>query len=202
MTDVLLSGVADTPERRTRALTSIRDSAERMERLVTDLLEIARLDLHELPMVCSPVDLREVADDAVASHRHAAQAAGLRLIPMEDGAPVPIEADRLRLSQVLDNLVENAISYAGSGAEVYVRVTQEPPGFVVEDTGAGIAAEHLPFVFDPFYRADPARSPGGSHSGLGLRIARGLVEAQGGTLTLESEEGHGTRAVVTLPKSE
>lgn len=202
MTDVLLSGVADSPERQRKALASIRDSTERMERLVTDLLEIARLDLHELPLVCAPVDLREVADDAVTSHRHAAQAAGQRMLPVEDGPPVAIEADRLRLSQVLDNLMENAIAYAGAGAEVGVHVTQEPPGFVVEDTGAGIARDHLPFVFDPFYRADQARTPGESHSGLGLRIARGIVEAHGGTLSLESEEGRGTRAVVTLRKSE
>jgi two-component system sensor histidine kinase BaeS len=69
----------------------------------------------------------------------------------------------------------------------------------VKDTGAGIAAEHLPFIFDPFYRADRARTPGANHSGLGLRIARGLVEAHGGTLTVESEVGRGTRAAFTLP---
>ena len=71
----------------------------------------------------------------------------------------------------------------------------------VADTGRGIPSEHLPYLFDAFYRADPARTPGDQHSGLGLRIARGLAQAHGGELSIESEEGKGTRAVLTLPPS-
>ncbi|HEY3414388.1 MAG TPA: HAMP domain-containing sensor histidine kinase [Armatimonadota bacterium] len=201
MTSALQDGLADQPDRRAEALSFMRGSTERMRRLVNDLLEVARLDLNEVPLVRSTVDLRELADDAVSTHMQAAEAAGIRLEPVADGEPVMVELDRLRLSQVLDNLLENAISYSGRGAEARVIVTAQPPGFVVEDTGAGIAARHLPFVFDPFYRADVARTPGDNHSGLGLRIARGLMEAHGGTLTLESVEGHGTRATLTFPIS-
>jgi signal transduction histidine kinase len=200
MTAALRDGVAVEPGRRAEALTRMDDAATRMERLVSDLLEVSRLDLHEVPLLCAPVDLREIAEDAVYTHERPARAAGIRLLPVEEGGPVEVEADRLRLSQAVDNLVENAIAYAGEGAEVRVRVRDNPPGLVVEDTGAGIAARHLPFLFDAFYRADAARTPGGTHSGLGLRIARGLVEAHGGTLTIESEEGHGVRAVITLPE--
>jgi signal transduction histidine kinase len=199
MTAALRDGVANEPERRVEALTRMHDSAGRMERLVSDLLEVSRLDLHEVPLVRAPVDLRELAEDAVYTHARAAEQAGVVLEPAEEGEPVMVEADRLRLSQALDNLVENAVAYAGSGAAVRVRVQSGPPRLTVEDTGVGIASKHLPFLFDAFYRADAARTPGGTHSGLGLRIARGLVEAHGGTLTLESEEGHGTRARITLP---
>jgi signal transduction histidine kinase len=111
-----------------------------------------------------------------------------------------VSADPHRLAQILDNLVDNAISHAGPGAQV--RVTVEPGDMVkvnVSDTGRGIPAEHLPYLFDPFYRGDAARTPGGRHSGLGLRIARGLAHAHGGDLRIESEEGRGTRATLLLP---
>lgn len=113
-----------------------------------------------------------------------------------------VSGDPHRLNQVLDNLMDNAISHAGTGAEV--RVTIEPGDPVVisvADTGRGIAAEHLLYLFDPFYRVDSVRTPGDRHSGLGLRIARGLAQAHGGDLRIESEEGKGTRAVLTLPRS-
>ncbi len=200
MTAALQDGLAEQPERRAEALAYMRDSTGRMKRLVNDLLEVARLDLHEIPLSRSPVDLRDIVEDAVNSHRAAAEQAGLRFAPFADDEAVMVEADALRLSQVVDNLVENAISYAGSGTEIRVSVTREPPGIVVEDNGVGIPAQHLPFVFDPFYRADQARTPGENHSGLGLRIARGLMDAHGGTLELESAEGKGTRAVLTLPR--
>jgi two-component system sensor histidine kinase VicK len=200
MTAALIDGVASDPERRAEALERMYDSAGRMERLVSDLLEVSRLDLHEVPLVRAPVDLREVAEDAVYTHAREAEARGMRLAPARAGDAVVVDADRLRLSQAVDNLVENAIAYAGEGAEIRVLVESDPPRLIVEDTGAGIAARHMPFLFDAFYRADAARTPGGTHSGLGLRIARGLVEAHGGTLTVESEEGKGTRALITLPE--
>lgn len=194
MTAALQDGVAEQPERRTEALSYMRDSAGRMKRLVNDLLEVARLDLREVPLVCGPVNLCDLAEEVVETHRAAAEKAGIALVAAQPCDPVEVEADALRVSQVLANLVENAITYAGRHAHVTVSVTAEPPGIVVADTGAGIAAKHMPFIFDPFYRADVARTPGDNHSGLGLRIARGLMEAHGGTLKLESEEGHGTTA--------
>lgn len=202
MAAAMRDGLADEPGRRREALAFMIDAAGRMRRLVDDLLEVARLDLREVPLAPLPVDLRSLADDAVHVHEPGAEEAGIRLLPVADGPPVVVEVDPARISQVLDNLLDNAIAYAGRGAEVGVTVTASPPGFIVRDTGAGIAAQHLPFLFDPFYRADAARTPGSNHSGLGLRIARGLIEAHGGTLTLESVEGQGTTVTVTLPAAE
>ncbi len=202
MAEALRDGVASGPERSDRAAAAVAESAERLDRLVSDLLELARLDLQELPLHPQPVDLRAAVADCLRRHKDAADRAGIRIQPVEEGQPVIVPGDPHRLNQVLDNLMDNAISYAGAGAEV--RATIEPGDAVVvtvADSGRGIAAEHLPYIFDPFYRVDRARTPGDSHSGLGLRIARGLAQAHGGDLRVESEEGKGTRAVLTLPPS-
>jgi len=202
MTAALQDGLADQPDRRTEALSYMRDSASRMRRLVNDLLEVARLDLKEVPLVCGPLNLCDMVEEVVETHIGPAGEAGIKLAAGETREPVVVQADALRVSQVLSNLVENAISYAGSGAGITVEVIADPPGIAVTDTGAGIAPQHMPFIFDPFYRADVARTPGDNHSGLGLRIARGLMEAHGGTLTLESKEGSGTKATLTFPRNQ
>jgi len=199
MAGALESGLADDRERRDRAVQSLVRTSDRLLHLVTDLLELARLDLHELPLHCQPVDLRELAGACLETHADAAAAAQITLEPMAPGEPVMIDADPDRLAQVLDNLLENAIHYAGTGAHVRITLTPGTPlRLTVADTGRGIPAHHLPYLFDPFYRADAARTPGTTHSGLGLRIARGLIEAHGGTLELASEEGRGTQVVITL----
>jgi signal transduction histidine kinase len=200
MAEALRDGVASGAERSEHAAGAVAESAERLDRLVSDLLELARLDLQELPLHPQPVDLRAAVADCLRRHRDAADSAGIRIRPSDDGQPVSVSGDPHRLTQILDNLMDNAISYAGRGAEVRVTVEPGDPVVVtVADTGRGIPAEHLPFLFDPFYRVDAARTPGDTHSGLGLRIARGLAEAHGGTLRVESAEGRGTRAILTLP---
>jgi signal transduction histidine kinase len=201
MAEAVRDGLATQPERGQRASQAMVDSADRMERLVNDLVELARLDLHELPLECRPVDLRALAADRLRAHGEAAAQAGMTIHPVEEGAPVAVEGDRYRLEQVLDNLVDNAISHAGPGAEVRVTVMPgDPVTVTVADTGRGISAAHLPYVFDPFYRVDSARTPGDHHIGLGLRIARGLAEAHGGALRVDSAEAQGTRAILTLPR--
>jgi len=173
-----------------------------MLHLVTDLLELAKLDLRELPLHPCMVDMRELAQASVQTHQAHAERAGITLHTVPAGDPVPARVDPDRLTQVLDNLLDNAISYAGAGAAIHVLVQDgDPVRLAVADTGQGIPTKHLPYLFDAFYRADTARTPSDSHSGLGLRIARGLVEAHGGTLTLNSQEGKGTQAVITLPKT-
>ena len=200
MTEALRDGVAEDPARRAQALGAVLTAADRLEGLVADLLEVARLDLHELPLNRERVDLRALAREAGARHAQAAAEGGLTLLPVQEGEPLPVEADPARIAQILDNLLDNAVAYAGAGATVTVSVFPgDPAQVVVADTGRGLAPEHLPFVFDPFYRADSARTPGVPHSGLGLRIARGLAEAHGGGLSLDSEVGHGTKVTLALP---
>ncbi|HEY3265759.1 MAG TPA: HAMP domain-containing sensor histidine kinase [Armatimonadota bacterium] len=201
MAEALRDGVANQPDRRDRALQSMVAMADRMQRLVTDLLELARLDLRELPLHRTSVTLRHVAEESLAVHADDAVRAGVTLCPLQVDNDAAVNGDALRLAQILDNLVNNAIAHAGAGAEVCVRIGAAGGKAVltVSDTGRGIPGEHLPFVFDPFYRLDSARNPNERHSGLGLRIARGLAEAHDGTLTLDSEEGKGTIATLTLP---
>ena len=111
------------------------------------------------------------------------------------------DVDADRIAQVLDNLLDNALSYAGTGANIEIQLTISDQSLLLQvmDTGRGIPASLLPFIFEPFFRADVARSPRDNHSGLGLRIARGLIEAHGGTLQLSSIEEQGTIILITLP---
>lgn len=203
MAGALDEGLADDPARRRKAARSITRTSDRLLRLVTDIQDLAKLDLNELPLHLQPVDMHELAASCVQAHVDNAHAAGIVLHPVASGPPVMIEADPDRLAQVLDNLLNNAVSYAGAGAEVRVTLDSvSPHRLVVSDTGRGVPAEHLPYLFEPFYRVDAARSPRGEHSGLGLRIASALVVAHGGTLELDSTEGQGTTVTITLSDGE
>lgn len=202
MAGALDEGLAENPERRKRATGALVRTSERMLRLVTELLELARLDLKALPLSISEVDLREVIRTCVLSHEPQVAEAGMTIgVSLPEG-PIKAVVDSDRLLQVLDNLVENAISYAGRGAELRISLGPgDPAKVVIADTGRGIPSKDLPLIFDPFYRIDPARTPGGSHSGLGLSIARGLIQAHGGTLDVTSAEGLGTAFTISIPKT-
>jgi signal transduction histidine kinase len=200
MAGAMDEGLADDPERRARAVSLMLTTSDRMLHLVTDLLELAKLDLHELPLHPQAVDVAALLTVVVQAHQEAAAAHAVTLLDVPAGPPVTLTVDPNRFAQVMDNLLDNAISHAGAEAKVTVTVSQDiATRIVVADTGKGIPAEHLPFIFDPFYRVDHARSPKDNHSGLGLRIARALIEAQGGTLTLQSVEGQGTQAIIEFP---
>lgn len=200
MAGALQDGVAEEPERRERAISSLARTSERLQRLIEDLMELAKLDLNELPLNKRDVDLRELVESALHSHEAEAAAADVVLLPLAPGAPVRLTIDPDRMTQVLDNLIGNAVSYAGRGAEVRVTIDGgDPVSVTVRDTGSGIWPDELPYIFDPFYRSDRARNPGDPHSGLGLSIARKLVEAYGGEMRLSSEEGKGTTVTVLLP---
>jgi len=201
MAGALQDGVANDSERRERAIDSLVRTSDRLLRLVTDLLELARLDLHELPIHPRLTDLRELAATSIELHSASAAQAGITLRPIDEGEPVMAYADPSRVSQALDNLLDNSISYAGAGSEVSIMLEDSiNPRIIVSDNGRGIAAAHLPYIFDSFYRTDKARTLEKGHSGLGLRISRALIEAQDGTLIITSGEGAGTVAVITLPR--
>jgi signal transduction histidine kinase len=200
MAGAMEDGLAEDPERRNRAVGSMVRASDRLLGLVNDLLQLAKLDLKELPIQPRNIDLWELVSAAVESHSASAGRAGIALDPIEPGPKVNAFADPDRLTQVLDNLLDNALDHAGEGSRVTVSVEGgEVAKIVVADNGRGIPAKDLPYVFEPFYRVDPVRSPEEGHSGLGLRISRGLVEAQGGELTLTSREGAGTTVTITLP---
>jgi two-component system, OmpR family, sensor histidine kinase BaeS len=201
MAGALRDGLAEEPARRDFAVSALVSTSQRLGRLVQDLMELAKVQLTELPLNLARVNVQELVASAIGSHEAAASAAGIVIHPLASTTPVIAMADRDRIAQVLDNVIGNAISYAGKGIEIRVLLEDgDPIRITISDTGKGISATDLPYVLDPFYRADSARTPDDCHSSLGLSIASRLIDAHGGKLTIVSEEGRGAAVTVELPK--
>ncbi|HEU5423881.1 MAG TPA: ATP-binding protein, partial [Nitrolancea sp.] len=184
-----------TPE-----LTSILAEVDRTDRLVDDLLTLARADSGRLPLQREPHDLRALAATAAASMSALASARGLSV----DLAASPnclVWVDGERLLQVIRILLDNAIKHTAPGGTIRLAVacSGKEASLRVEDSGEGIPPGELERVFDRFYRIDKARSRAAGGTGLGLAIAKALVEAHGGRITLSSRLGVGTVVEVTLP---
>jgi two-component system sensor histidine kinase BaeS len=148
----------------------------------------------------APRDLSELAEQVVAAHRPAAETAGISLRAEVVGV-APAMVDGARIRQALGNLVSNAIRFTDSGGEVLVGVRRDGDSYnlTVTDNGSGIAAEHLPHLFDRFYRVEHSRSRTTGGSGLGLAITKHLVEAHRGTITATSTPGQGSTFTIHLP---
>ncbi len=181
-----------------RLVTIIEEGAERLLRLVNQLLDLSRLRAGMLPIERMPIVLDHLVQRAVEELRPQAEEAGLALELERRGERFQFLGDADRLVQVVVNLVANAVRFTPRGGRVAVRVADAGPELIVEveDTGVGIPAAMLPHIFGWYEQAHRRR--GGT--GLGLPIARGLVEAHGGRLTVESHEGKGSRFTVLLPR--
>jgi signal transduction histidine kinase len=189
------------PDAATQA--SLREEAELLERLVDDLQELALAEAGQLKLELAAVSVDEAARVSIAALKSTSDSAGVRLeseVPMD--LP-PALADWKRVGQILRNLLSNAITHSPRGGTV--RVGAEENGSVIQvsvrDQGPGIAPEHLPRIFDRFYRADASRSRTTGGAGLGLAIVRQLARAQGGDARVESEPGKGASFFFTLPKA-
>lgn len=182
---------------REEALAEVTREANRLSRLVADLLALARADAG-VPLSHRLLDLDEVVLDAYREARQLSQGQTLTLDPFET---IQVNGDEDRLKQLLLILLDNALKYTPTNGSITLGLQREASGskITVRDTGVGISPEDLPHVFERFYRADPARGrdPGGT--GLGLPIARWIVEQHGGKITLGSQPGQGTIATVYLP---
>ena len=178
------------------AMRRTEQEASRMGRLVDDLLLLARLDQRR-PLDRVPVRLDQLAADAVNDARAVEPGRPLNLV----AEAVIVQGDETRLREVVANLVSNARVHTPATAPVLVEVTAVDrwARLVVADEGPGMAPDVAAKVFERFYRADPARARAGDGAGLGLSIVAAVVEAHGGTVTLTSEAGHGSRFVVDLP---
>ena len=186
-----------TEAERQSYLATILRNTQSLKRLVSELFELSKLETHQTMLRPEPFALPELVQDVLLSLQPAAQARGLALTTDPAGAMPLVCADVGLLERVLQNLLDNALRYTPPGGHVTVRV--RPPGpaqprvrVEVQDTGRGIAATDLPFVFDRFYRSGPTRAASESGIGLGLAIARRIVELHGGPLTVSSTEGVGT----------
>jgi signal transduction histidine kinase len=192
----------DPPDPHTAAqfLEVIRTNASRMQRLVDDLLDLARLESGTWQPELQYVDAAEVVRSAWAPYTERAQAEGVAFtLSVADDARLYADTDALR--QILTNLFDNALRHTPAGGRIQVEMMAADDGTVVSvsDTGSGIAAEHLPRVFERFYRADPARSRSQGGTGLGLSIVKHLVESHGARIDLTSALGRGTTIRMLFP---
>jgi signal transduction histidine kinase len=188
-----------------RYLDVIRRSTNRLHALVEDLLMIAQIEAKRVELQLGPVDVAELTARAVEAVRPTADDKGVTLEVFSDHPP-KVRGDQIRLTQVLDNLVSNAVKFTNDGGTVTVSISADGADgddvrLVVADTGIGVPVDEQGQVFSRFFRASTATRLAIPGTGLGLSISRALVEQHGGTITFESQEGEGTQVVVTLPSA-
>jgi len=181
---------------------SIYEEVLLLARLVEDLQELTLAEAGQLTLVRQSADVTEIVRRAVAAAQPPAEAKGLTLEAKLPEGQAMAEVAPERVGQVLRNLLSNAITHTSEGGRITVDLVDDGDELHigVADTGDGIPPEDLPYVFERFYRADPSRVRATGGAGLGLTIARRLVEAHGGTIGVESEVGKGSRFTFTLPK--
>jgi two-component system phosphate regulon sensor histidine kinase PhoR len=199
--ETVRGAAARDPEATAHFLDMIDRNAERLQRLVEDLLDLSRIESREFKVTLEPVPLAATAERALQPFRGRAVDRWVRLVTDLPADLPPVRADRRALEQVLSNLVDNATKYCSEGATVTLRAARDGGllRIAVADTGPGIEERHLPRLFERFYRVDAGRSRELGGTGLGLSIVKHLVDAMGGTVGVESEVGVGSTFTVSLP---
>jgi signal transduction histidine kinase len=197
MVEAIDESVVDDPESMRRYAKEMRRSVRQLGAMVDDLFELAQLDAGAIELETRRARLGEVVSSAVATVELQAEEKGLSLVAELNGADdAPCSP---RLARVIQNLLVNAVRHTPADGSVRIEARHSANALevAVADTGEGIAPQDLARVFDPFFRADPARQ--GAGAGLGLALAKRIVEALGGEISAESEPSHGARFAVTLP---
>jgi two-component system phosphate regulon sensor histidine kinase PhoR len=201
-TETLLDGALQDPEHNVRFLTIIRQNAERLGRLIADLMTISRLELKTQKFQFASYRVNALLAEAVDSMMPVAAKKEISISLDRTDEDIEVFCDSEAVQQVLINLLDNAVKYTPEGGAITVGARQTHPDFVeifVRDTGIGIPAEDLPRLFERFYRVDKARSRELGGTGLGLAIVKHLVRAQGGTVRVESRLNEGSVFTFTLP---
>jgi two-component system phosphate regulon sensor histidine kinase PhoR len=182
-------------------LEIIRKNAARMSRLTEDLLTLARVESGEQRFEIEAVSTEELLQDGLESFREVARPYGVELLVENSVSASNVKADREAIHQIFSNLIENALKYAATGKKIILGARPAASGieFYVQDFGPGISSEHLPRLFERFYRVDKARSRESGGTGLGLAIAKHIVLAHAGTIRAESDLNHGSTFLFILP---
>ncbi len=202
LVETLRDGAVEDRQVRDRFLETIEMETDRLIHLVNDLLLLSRVDSEALDLKREASDMAQLVRDAVSQMAAVAQRHQVDLQVVSGDRVLLAWADPDRITQVLLNLLDNAVKYSRPGGTIWVSITgctERQTQVQVRDEGIGIPAEALAHIGERFFRADRARSRGQGGSGLGLAIARGIVQAHGGKLWLQSQEGHGTTVTFTLP---
>ena len=208
--DTLRGPAADDPPAQIRFLTIMAEQAQRMNRLIDDLLSLSRIELTEYQTPAGRIDLCNVVDRLAAAFEPQVLARRITLTSTLPGGAVFVLGDEDQLDQVLQNLLDNAVKYGREGGSV--RVTVQRPGpagrwparpgvtLAVRDDGAGIARAHIPRLTERFYRADKGRSRSVGGTGLGLAIVKHIINRHRGQMHIDSTEGEGTTVTMWLPE--
>jgi len=200
--ETLLDGALNDPGITRQFLQIINDESERLTRLVSDLLELSKIESGHTVFRYAQTDLVKLIERTVSRYTHQADKAGLTLHTDLPQQPVNAYVDSDRVAQVLINLLGNAIAYTPAGGTVCVSVQEQAEQVVLEvrDTGIGIPAEDLPRLFERFYRVDKARARRSGGTGLGLAIVKHIVEGHGGHVDVQSVVGQGSTFRITFAK--
>ncbi len=200
--ETLLDGMVDDPETQARFLGIIDSEADRMNRLVKDLLQLSRLDHSQENMLFKETNIVNIVDMAIFKEDIALKQKDQQLTKLyPENADIRVMVDRDKFEQVVLNVLSNAIKYTDEGGKIMVNVYENhgTAQITVKDNGIGIPEAALPRIFERFYRVDKARSRAMGGTGLGLAITKQIVEEHNGTIEAESREGEGTTMRITLP---
>lgn len=200
--ETMLEGEVEDPAMQERFLQVIDDEADRMARLVRDLLQLSNLDYQQMKWDPKPVDLQALMDKVLRNIDHSIQEKKHTLVYTPPVTALYTYGDEDAIEQVIINIISNAIKYTPEQGELrlYLEEEQSTVSLTVQDNGIGIPSQDMPRIFERFYRVDKARSREMGGTGLGLSIAQQIIEAHGGSIHLYSRESKGTRVVIRLPK--
>ena len=197
--ETLQRGAIDDPEGRTQFLDMIREDVDRMDQLIAEMLELSRLESGESPMEFKNVEPELLVNTAIKQFSSVAVDSEIELKTNFSADFPQVYVDTKKIDHVFTNLISNALKWTATGGTVTVKgwIVDETVWFSIADTGLGIEPEHMPHIFERFFKTDAARSQPGT--GLGLSIARHIVEAHGGVISARSTVGEGSEFAFTVP---
>jgi signal transduction histidine kinase len=196
--EAIQDGVLDPDD---NTISMLHEETMMLNRLIQDLQELALAEAGALHLETQPIIIEDVVEQTLSASQANASSKQIKLIAELPPDLPPVRGDQRRVAQVLRNLINNAITYTPPTGEIRVLAELQHDEIVVlvKDTGEGIESEHLPYLFERFYRVDPSRSRSTGGAGLGLAIVKKLIEAQGGRVQVDSIRGNGTTFSFTLP---
>jgi signal transduction histidine kinase len=199
--EALADGMVEDPETIQRYLLTAHKDIRSLTLLIDDLFQMAQLDAGGLPLHCEPGSLSDLISDTLESFSELAGRQDVKIQGYVSSQVDPVHMDTQRIGRALNNLVGNALRHTPPGGSVQVRASRTGDEVWVEvaDTGEGIRPEDLPYVFERFYRGERSRNRATGGAGLGLAIARGIIEAHGGHIAVKSVPGQGTHFSFSIP---